>query len=117
MPERSPSSRHSPSSLIPSSPETRELKELLLQELEQQRRQLTSFEQQLHQVFPEALRPICNEIAQTLQALKDNLRDTAVTTPTAQQLETLIETIHAQSATLQTIQTLLQKPPNRQQPP
>ncbi|MDM7327158.1 MAG: NYN domain-containing protein [Thermosynechococcus sp. Uc] len=97
----------------PSSPETRELKELLLQELEQQRRQLTGFEQQLHQVFPEALRPICNEIAQTLQALKDNLRDTAVTTPTAQQLETLIETIHAQSATLQTIQTLLQKP----QPP
>lgn len=98
---------------LSSSPETPELKVLLLQELEQQRRQLTDFERQLHQVFPEALRPIRNEIAQTLQTLKDNLRDAAVNTPTAQQLETLIATLHTQSAALQTIQTLLQRP----QPP
>lgn len=98
---------------LSSSPESSELKALLLSELEQQRRQLTNLEQQLHQALPEALRPIRNEIAQTLQTLKDNLRDTSINTLTTQQLEPLIETIHAQSAALQTIQTLLQRP----QPP
>ncbi|BAC09976.1 NYN domain-containing protein [Thermosynechococcus vestitus] len=92
---------------LASSPETTELKTLLLQELEQQRRQLTDLEQHLH----ETLRPIRNELAQPLETLKDNLRDTSPLS--AQQLEPLIEAIHAQSAALQTIQTLLQRP----QPP
>ncbi|AXY68570.1 NYN domain-containing protein [Thermosynechococcus sichuanensis E542] len=96
---------------LSSSPETTELKALLLRELEQQRRQLTDLEQHLHQALPEALHPIRHEIAQTLQTLKDNLRDTSPLT--AQQLEPLIETLHAQSVALQTIQTLLQRP----QPP
>lgn len=96
-----------------SSPETTALKALLLRELEQQRRQLTDLEQQLHQALPEALNPIHNEIMQRLETLKDNQRDAAVNTATAQQLEPLIEAIHAQSAALQTIQTLLQRP----QPP
>ncbi|HIK36332.1 MULTISPECIES: NYN domain-containing protein [unclassified Thermosynechococcus] len=91
-----------------SSPETTELKALLLRELEQQRRQLADFEQQLHQALPEALGPMRKEIAQTLETLKDNLRD--ADTATAQQLEPLIEAIHAQSTALQTIQTLLQRP-------
>ncbi|BCX12297.1 MAG: NYN domain-containing protein [Thermosynechococcus sp.] len=77
-------------SFLVSFPETTELKTHLLQRLEQQHQQLTDLKQQLHQVLPEALRPIPNEIAQTLQPL--------------------IETIHAQSAALQTIQTLLQRP-------
>ncbi|WJI28493.1 NYN domain-containing protein [Thermosynechococcus sp. B3] len=94
-----------------SSPETTALKALLLRELEQQRRQLTDLEQQLHKALPEALRPILHEIAQTGQTLKDNLRDASPLA--AQQLEPLIEAIHAQSAALQTIQTLLQRP----QPP
>ncbi|MFN4195317.1 MAG: NYN domain-containing protein [Thermosynechococcus sp.] len=88
---------------LSSSPETTELKALLLRELEQQRRQLTDLEQHLH--------PIRHEIAQTLQTLKDNLRDTSPLI--TQQLEPLIETLHAQSVALQTIQTLLQRP----QPP
>ncbi len=96
---------------LSSSPESSELKALLLSELEQQRRQLTNLEQQLHQALPEALRPIRNEIVQTLQTVKDNLRDTSPLT--TQQLEPLTETLHAQSAALQTIQTLLQRP----QPP
>ncbi|WNC60808.1 NYN domain-containing protein [Thermosynechococcus sp. QS41] len=97
--------------VLSSSPETTELKALLLRELEQQRRQLTDLEQQLHQALPEALHPILHEIAQTRQTLTDNLRDASPLA--AQQLEPLIEAIHAQSAALQTIQTLLQRP----QPP
>ncbi|WNC22708.1 NYN domain-containing protein [Thermosynechococcus sp. PP22] len=97
--------------VLSSSPESTELKALLLQELAQQRRQLTDLEQHLHQALPEALHPILHEIAQTRQTLTDNLRDASPLA--AQQLEPLIEAIHAQSAALQTIQTLLQRP----QPP
>ncbi len=96
---------------LSSSSETTELKALLLRELEQQRRQLTDLEQHLHQALPEALHWIRHEIAQTLQTLKDNLRDTSPLI--TQQLEPLIETLHTQSVALQTIQTLLQRP----QPP
>ncbi|RMH66117.1 MAG: NYN domain-containing protein [Cyanobacteria bacterium J003] len=97
--------------LLASFPETTELKTLLLQELKQQRQQLTDLAQQLHEALPEARRPIRNQIAQPLETLKDNLRDTSPLS--AQELEPLIEAIHAQSAALQTIQTLLQRP----QPP
>ncbi|MFN4270410.1 MAG: NYN domain-containing protein [Thermosynechococcus sp.] len=96
---------------LTSSPKTAELKELLLRELQQQGRQLTDLEQKLHQALPDALRPIHNEIVQTLQTLRNNLQEPSPLI--AQQLEPLLETLHAQSAALQTIQTLLQSP----QPP
>ncbi|URR35543.1 NYN domain-containing protein [Thermosynechococcus sp. HN-54] len=98
---------------LSSSPATTELKTLLLQTLEQQGQQLSDLEEQLHQTLPKALCPMQEEVSQTLQTLRQELARCSPNPDLGQQLDPLLETINAQGALLQNIQTLLQKP----QPP